>query len=182
MDSAHGSGIEKGSYRMSNFNNVIELPRSNEPTIVIAPNPAFGNDPDSHRWRARWNRDFDNVIVGIRLEAFPVIRKTEFGVWVDPFAWWYHNKWEFSTEGAKWMSNTSAASWAKPYQKDALHSLTVRYQRWSSHVRKDIEDIIRAGWCARKLLPSDASGIEGTERAFLYHLHDMVQKMEDLKS
>lgn len=106
------------------------------------------DSPDQHRWRAWWE-SYNGAVVGIRLEAYPVIRKTECGAWITEFAYREVTKqpWEEGAPGYQWrwdencksrfVYDDSSAAWAKPSQEEAVHSLAVRLTRWTGHLSRE---------------------------------------------
>ena len=90
------------------------------------------------RWRATWDRSYDGSVIGVLVEPFPVVRNTEHGAWVDPYAYW-HGEWNFSEKRChKWMRNDSGQAWAKPTKESAIESLIYRHERWASRIANDV--------------------------------------------
>lgn len=124
-------------------------PRAPELTIDTYRN--MENDPETIRWRAGWSSDYSNEVEGIELRAYPVIRRTPQGAWVDPHAY-HHGAWQLS--GSKrWVSDTGGAAWAKPTKEDALFSIAYRFSRWSSRLHNDINYYFAVAHALGVLLP-----------------------------
>lgn len=142
----------------------------------------LGDNPDTHRWRAWWSRDYDDVVTGIELQAYPVVSFTPAGAWIDIIAGRQASKqpweegapayvWSVPASGprkVKWMANGSGSAWAKPTQEEAVRSLAVRLTRWTGHLARDVK---RARQCADVLaklrpdLPSYAGRAKENIRA-----------------
>lgn len=128
-----------------------------EPKITI--HDYLGDDPDSHRWRAYWQRDYDGTITGIELVPYPVIKLTPQGAQIDPRAWrgwptagrgWY------LTGDKRFVTNTGDQAWAKPTQERALHSVAVRLERWARQIRRNYAAVQQAAEVLSQLRPDDA--------------------------
>lgn len=114
----------------------------------------LGDDPSSHRWRAWWAQgDRPNEVAGIELRAYPVIKQTTRGVWVDELAWRYCGLWNFSSVGKRLVLNDSGQSWAKPTQELAIESLAIRLCRWSNRIASDVRRAKSAADALGKLRP-----------------------------
>lgn len=122
----------------------------------------LGDDPEKHRWRAWWaSGDRLNEVSGIELRAYPVIKQTKCGVWIDTLAWreWSRGEndpyqiWNLSALGNKFIHNDSGQAWAKPTQDQAIKSLAIRLCRWSNRVAGDIRRIESASNALAKLRP-----------------------------
>jgi len=125
-------------------------PERPTPTILIPPGPDFAENPGLVRWRAWWFKDGETV-GGIELRAYPVVKLTPAGAWIDPDA--YHDgSWQFSGN-RRWVSDDGGQAWAKPTQKAALLSIAVRYQRWASRLARDIDYFLAAGETLKVLMP-----------------------------
>lgn len=111
----------------------------------------LGDDPAKHRWRAQWfPGDASGEVGGISLQAYPVIRLTPAGAWIDTCAYRQATKqpWE---EGApalewvtsktrschRWVGNESGQAWAKPTMELAIQSIAVRLERWTARIASD---------------------------------------------
>ena len=128
-----------------------------EPSITKWGYQHLDDAPDLHRWRASWApSDMDNVVGGIMLAAYPVIKSTKCGAWINKDGYLSGNVWEEFDE--KWMRkvfvhNNSNKSWVKPTQDEAIRSLAVRLDRWATHVRRDVERIRGAADVLARLRP-----------------------------
>lgn len=120
----------------------------------------LGDNAETHRWRAWWATSYDNVVTGIELLAYPVVRRTPSGAWIDTAAGRQASKqpwgegapaYEWTRYGAgvpKWMADGSGSAWAKPTRDEAIRSLAVRLTRWTGHLARDVK---RARQCAEVL-------------------------------
>lgn len=124
------------------------------------------DDPSAHRWRAWWRTGCDDLGPnGIELHAYPIIRATPCGAWIDVDASRQATKqpWE---EGApalewtkagwhktRWVSDNSGQSWAKPTQEEAIRSLAVRLERWSANIARDVRRASQAVEVMAELRP-----------------------------
>ncbi len=134
------------------------------PAIVTYPDVSFGDDKTAHRWRAQWDTDYDGSIRGIALTAYPVVKLTPQGAWVDPLAWreWRNEGQSWHLTGEKrWVSNTGGQAWAKRTQEEALHSIAIRLERWARHVFSDTRKLREAAAALRTLRP-DYDGYAAT--------------------
>lgn len=128
-----------------------------EPKITI--HDDLGDDPNSHRWRAYWERDYDGTITGIELVPYPVVKLTPQGAQIDPRAWR-----EWQTAGRVWhltgdkrfVTNTGDQAWAKPTKERALHSVAVRLERWARQIRRNYAAVQQAAEVLGQLRPDDA--------------------------
>lgn len=145
-----------------------------EPKIVHAYGHAeLGDNPESHRWRASWYDTYDQAtggskVIGIALAAYPVLKLTECGAWIGKSSYREFRGKEITwpwTDERRWVSNNSGASFAKPTQDQALHSVMYRLMRWHSKTMQDVRRLRSAGRVAHALLPElaerYAKGIEG---------------------
>lgn len=130
----------------------------------------LGDDASAHRWRAWWRQGYSDLGVnGIVLHAYPVIRATPVGAWIDTDAVREATKppWE---EGApalewtkadwhrtRWVSNTSGAAWAKPTREAAIYSLAVRLDRWATNIAREARRAKQAADAMAELRPDLAS-------------------------
>lgn len=119
-----------------NFDDFELIDRSQyEPRIYFDPRD-LGDDPSNHRWRACWVSNDAESVFGIDLVAYPVVKLTPAGAWLDLHACYDGRGWLLS--GARrWMRNDSNASWAKMTKVAAIHSLCVRLSRWALHLHKE---------------------------------------------
>ena len=148
---------------------VAGLGQDNEPAITQWSFEDLGDSPEQHRWRAWWRRDYSGSTTGIELVAYPVIRATECGVWIDEYAWRDATKqpWEEGAPGYQWhhgnkpkkrlILNGSGAGWAKPTRDEAVRSLAMRLTRWASFVARDVERVVTAASAMQKLRPDLSS-------------------------
>lgn len=117
------------------------------------------DDPAAHRWRAQWDTGQGGPVSGIALTAYPVIRLTPQGAWIDPYAFreWRINgrAWYLSGE-KRWVSNTGGQAWAKPTRDEALHSIAIRLDRWATKLYADTVKLREAAETLRVLRPEDA--------------------------
>lgn len=150
-------------------------PEPVEPRIIRAwRQEALGDNPDTHRWRATWFDTYshglsERGVIGIQLTAYPVIKPTPCGAWVDPHAYLDMVQsaavgWRFSGQ-KRWVANDSGAAFAKCTQDEALFSIAYRLMRWNQKIIRDVRRLREAGEVCRKLLPEIADrftrGIEG---------------------
>lgn len=108
------------------------------------------DSPDEYRWRAWWDSVNDSVI-GIRFERYPVLKKTPVGAWIDRHAW-LHGTWTLSGD-RKWVSDMGGAAWAKPTKDEALRSIIIRYRKWASRLRSDVDYFRAAGNALKTIRP-----------------------------
>lgn len=105
------------------------------------------DQPHLHRWRAWWAQ---GDVSGIEMHAYPVVRNTHCGAWIDTIGYREATKqpWEDGAPALDWVKskhkcfhrlvmNDSAKSWAKPTQEEAIHSLAVRLTRWTGRLSGD---------------------------------------------
>lgn len=156
-----------------------------EPKISIRED--IGDDPNSHRWRAYWERDYDGTITGIELVPYPVVKLTPQGAQIDPHAWR-----EWQTAGRAWhltgdkrfVTNTGDQAWAKPTQERALHSVAVRLTRWARRLHNDQQNIRQAAHVLQQLRPDDAwLGKEAKDRLTIDRpTHYAMMCMKDVRT
>jgi hypothetical protein len=121
----------------------------------------LGDDPTLHRWRAFWSPcDIDGKTGGIELRAYPVIKPTRCGVWVDEMAWRDGKGWNTSSTGKRFVHNDSGQAWAKPTQEDAIKSIAIRLTRWSNRIAGDVRRAKTAADVLEKLRPDLADFAE----------------------
>lgn len=121
-----------------------------EPKLEVLSSPDLPEDPAKLRWRARWNADRD-IVSGICLECFPVLKVTTAGAWIDPHA--YHHGIFHMSGQKRWVSNDGGAAWAKPTKEEALLSIAIRYVRWASRIASDIAYFRACGHVLGELMP-----------------------------
>lgn len=129
----------------------------NNPSITKYGYDDLGDSPNNHRWRAWW-RDFD---AGIELRAYPVIRKTPSGAWIDELAIrTYCNTgrewgWDFpgGDAGHRFVFDDRQQSWAKATQEQAIKSLAIRLCRWSQKLAFDTEKALSRSDVLLRLRP-----------------------------
>lgn len=116
------------------------------------------DDAGAHRWRAQWSTEHDGTVRGIDLTAYPVVKLTPQGAWIDPHA---YRQWEAGgqvwhlTGSKRWVSNTGGAAWAKPKKDEALHSIAVRLHRWAQRLHSDNVKLRQAAEALKVLRPND---------------------------
>ena len=124
--------------------------------------------PDKHRWRAWWST-CNGVVTGIELRAYPVIKSNPASVWIDEWADRQATKqpWEEGAPGLEWVAyddkpvkkrliyTGSSSAWAKPTQKEAIHSLSVRLTRWAAHLSREVKQAQSAAEVLTKLSPTN---------------------------
>ena len=122
----------------------------------------FGDNPETHRWRAWWSAGTGSWRdgLGIELRCYPVVRATYTGVWIAHHAYWNGANWGNIT-AAKWVMNGSRSAWAKPTQDDAVRSLAVRLSRWADIQRSSVHRLKAAAVTLQKLRPDLPSYSEG---------------------
>jgi hypothetical protein len=144
---------------MTSLLGIFAEPTPTEPSINWARLcDDLGDNPATHRWRAGWDKNWDGVVIGIELRAYPVVKLTPQGAQIDPEAWR-----EYKTSGTGWhltgekrfVTNTGAQAWAKPTQEDALHSIAVRLERWARQVYRDTVKVRQAAAIVQALRPDD---------------------------
>lgn len=126
-------------------------PLAVQPDYKIFASPDLPEDPAVLRWRARWNVDGE-IVSGIRLEAFPVVKLTPAGAWIDHQAWHWYDGWRMSGQ-KRWVSNDGGAAWAKPTKEEALRSIAIRYIRWASRIASDVAYFRVVGHVLGELMP-----------------------------
>lgn len=130
------------------------------------------DEPSLHRWRAQWFFAYSGECDGIWLSAYPVLRTTRCGAWINVDASRQRLRWAedqavygWEDFDASWMRKRfvhdgSQQAWAKPTQEQALHSLAVRLTRWSMQVRRSTERVRSAAQALTVLRPADAGFAE----------------------
>lgn len=130
----------------------------------------LGDDASAHRWRAWWRQGYSDLGVnGIVLRAYPVIRATPVGAWIDtdatreatkqpwedgaPALEWTKANWHKT----RWVSNTSGAAWAKPSRGAAIYSLAVRLDRWAVNIAREARRAKQAADVLAELRPDLSS-------------------------
>jgi len=113
------------------------------PVITYQPSEDFDDDPDSIRWRAWWEKSYDGKVLGVSVQCYPVVKVTEQGAWIDPYAfregWGENRSWTEPVKAlTRWVSNDGGAAWAKPTKQIAIDSLLYRHKRWASKILNDI--------------------------------------------
>jgi hypothetical protein len=129
----------------------------------------LGDDAASHRWRAWWaSGDIYGEVGGIELRAYPVIKHTPCGVWIDELAWrhWEGQKqvWRMSSHGKRFVNNGSGQGWVKPTQEEAIKSLAIRLCRWSNRIASDVRRAKSAATALEKLRPDLADFAETSRK------------------
>lgn len=120
----------------------------------------WGDAPETHRWRATWDRTWDGKVCGIAVKPYPVTRLTEQGAWFDPLAYW-HGDWSHSPkECHKWVNNESGQAWVKPTREAAIDSLLYRHKRWSSRILNDVIYFREATLVLAELFPEHSSHVQ----------------------
>ena len=121
----------------------------------------IGDKPHLHRWRAWWDYGMNEEVTNIRLSAYPVIKLTTQGAWIDPIPDMHVGR----LSGQKRIVfNGCRASWAKETQDDAIRSLAVRLSRWSNHIARDRRKALEAASVLEILrpdLPSYVQSVRG---------------------
>ena len=126
----------------------------NEPAITKWRYEDLGDDPVKHRWRAWWaGGDAVNDVSGIELRAYPVVRATPCGVWIDDLAWRDGRGWQMTTTKGKWLSIGGRQSWAKLTQDAAIESLAIRLCRWTNMISDAQKRAGDAATSLKKLRP-----------------------------
>ena len=115
----------------------------------------IGDDPAKHRWRAVWDSDYGTSMpVGIMMYAYPVLKTTYGGAWIDHLAFWEQHKASWWISGKKRLiMNKSGAGWAKPTKEEALASLSYRLLRWAQASRRDMHRVKCAIEVTERLIP-----------------------------
>jgi hypothetical protein len=123
----------------------------------------LGDNPHLHRWRAWWDCGMNEEITNIRLSAYPVIKLTAQGAWIDPVPSMSNAPGRLS--GLKRIVfNGCRASWAKETQDNAIRSLAVRMSIWSNHIATNRRKAIEAASVLEILrpdLPSYVQNVRG---------------------
>jgi hypothetical protein len=124
---------------------------------------------ETHRWRATWasSSGGDPLIYGIVLTAYPVIKRTSCGVWINcdgsrqatkqpweegaPAREWvpFNEKWM----GKRFLNDGSGQAWAKPTQEEALKSLAIRLCRWAQNAKWNMKRVQAAADVLENLRP-----------------------------
>ena len=134
----------------------------------------LGDAPGQHRWRAQWYDTYDHdygghSVIGILLVAYPVVKLTPCGAWIDKHPYRQRTasgiKWEYS-EARRWVSNDGGAAFAKPTQEQALHSIAYRLMRWHSKTIRDVKRLREAAAVCKAVLPQHAHFTQGVDSAF----------------
>lgn len=147
------------------FNNNVSLKK--EPQISKWGYEDLEDDPATHRWRASWDTGYDRDVVGIHLCAYPVLKRTRCGVWLNTNSYREATKqpWEEGAPAADWapfderwmkkkfVHDGSSAAWAKPTQEEAIKSLAIRLSRWANHIVLDVEKARSAARVLQQLRP-----------------------------
>ena len=137
---------------MSDFN-ISGLTVEMQPAITKWSYEDLGDDPTKHRWRAWWASDGYSDVCGIELRAYPVIKQTPCGAWIDELAWRDRGEWNLSTKGKRFIHNKSGQGWAKPTQDEAILSIAIRLCRWSNRIASDVRRAKSAAIALEKLRP-----------------------------
>ena len=138
------------------------------------------DNPATHRWRAQWSYTYQGECDGIQLHAYPVLKTTRCGVWINQDSYREATKqpWEEGAPAKDWVpfqpswmkkrfiNNNSGQGWAKPTREEAMHSLAIRLTRWASHIRRDVEKAQSAAEVLLKLRPQE----DYLSKAALQHL------------
>lgn len=141
-----------------------------ESPIILNDHDVLQDDPNKHRWRATWEREYNTTMpIGIRLTAYPVISLTEYGAWIDPDGYFHRGEWEFYGKPLlhprkRLVMNGSGSSWAKLTREEALSSLAYRLKRWAQKTRREMNAVERAVAVAETLLSSNKRHIEEAKR------------------
>lgn len=113
----------------------------------------LGDHPEKHRWRATWDRSSEGVC-GVELHAYPVVRHTPCGVWLDIDAFRSGGQWSLEDyHRHQWVANHSGRSFAKPTRREALESLAIRLSRWANRVRNSAIEVKEAADVMQHLRP-----------------------------
>ena len=120
-----------------------------DPAITAFGYEGLGDNADEHRWRAWWEQNG-----GIRLCAYPVVRATPCGAWIDRHAY-YHGQWVLSGD-KKFVHNESGMAWAKPTQEDAIKSIAIRLCRWTARLNSEVDRAKNAAMALDKMRPDFA--------------------------
>ena len=131
------------------------------------------DNSETHRWRATWATGVggDELISGIILSAYPVIRRTRCGVWINQDGYRQATKqpWENGEPAMEWVPfhekwmkkrfvhDSSGQAWAKPTQEDAIKSLAIRLCRWAQNSHWNMKRVQDAADALEKLRPDLAS-------------------------
>lgn len=119
-----------------NLSDFFTEPEQITPAIRYAHD--FGDDMRAHRWRATWDKTWDDKVQGIVVTPYAVVKNTECGAWIDPHSYW-HGEWDLcSPDVHRWVRNDSGQAWAKPTRQIAIDSLIYRHKRWASRILNDI--------------------------------------------
>lgn len=149
---------------MSDLDNIFKVDGLSfelSPTISKWAYEDLGDDPELHRWRAWWESS-DDVVYGISLRAYPVIKTNPSSVWINQDGYRMASAtgkvWE--DFNPKWMRkrllhNGSGSAWAKPTQDGALESLAIRLTRWANNLERDVQKALRAARVLEELCPEN---------------------------
>jgi hypothetical protein len=134
------------------------------PELAVRHEHDCGDDMRAHRWRATWDKRWDGNVQGVLLTAYPVVKNTECGAWIDPLAYW-HGEWCISSpECHRWVRNDSGQAWAKPTQELAVESLIYRHKRWSSRILNDIAYFHKVTKALGQMFPNEAGHVASALR------------------
>lgn len=139
-----------------------------EPSITKWGFEDLNDSPKTHRWRASWASGGEGDMVnGIILTAYPVIKRTRCGVWINCNGSRQATKqpWEEGAPALDWVpfnerwmkkrfvNDGSGQAWAKPTQEEALRSLAIRLCRWAQNVHWNMRRVQAAADVLEKLRP-----------------------------
>lgn len=127
----------------------------------------LGDAPDSHRWRASWDKNYDGYPECIILTAHPVLRTTPKGAWIAQHSYREATKqpWEDGAPGLEWVTfgtkgrfvlNGSGMSWAKMTREEAIASLAYRMERWAQKIVHDYRRVVAAVDTMERIRPDFA--------------------------
>lgn len=151
---------------MNDFFNLDGLSIQMKPAITKWGFDDLGDAPNLHRWRAWWaGGDGIGEVAGIELRAYPVIKPTPCGVWIDEWAYreWVYGEndpyqiWTDRVPKKRFVHNDSGQAWAKPTQDEAIKSLAIRLSRWSNRVAGDVNRVRSAAKALETLRPDFAA-------------------------
>ena len=136
---------------MIRFDEISDVLTSKFPIIAC---PDIPDDPSRYFWRASLSKSGY-----IELWAFPVVRRTEFGAWIDPDGYVTSSRqldYNPTSTRLKFMIVNSHRSYAKTHRDLAIASLLHRAVRRAEHVNREAALLRRFSAAIPTLFPEEA--------------------------